>query len=122
MPNDDSKPPVSRRETLKLATAVSALGLGLGVVFDGKNAAGQVLKGAATSVKLEASKVGTVSLKLYKLNGDAFDLLHTLDLSGLLAGGGTKGENVIAVKLFNQKGDQATMLSSHELHVVQQKG
>lgn len=126
MGNDDSNN-VSRRDTLRLATAVSALGLGLGVVFDGKDADAQVLKGAAaaaaTTIKLEASQLGPVSLKLYKLDADgrSFDLLHTLDLSALFMRGEGK-ESAVSIKLFNHKAEQPTLIAQQNFRLVQQKG
>jgi hypothetical protein len=129
MANDDTKAPFSRRDTLRLATAVSALGIGLGVSLESKDAASQVLKGSPlpvgglTTIKLDSSNLGPVSLKLYKLNGDGqnFDLLHALDLSSLFIKGEGAKENVVAIKLFNQKGDQAILISGHEFRIVQKK-
>ncbi len=120
MANDD-KPNVSRRDTLKLATAVSALGLGLGVAFDGKDANAQVLKGVpATSIKLDAAQLGPVSLKLYKLNADGrtFDLLHTLDLSALFMRGEGK-ESAVSIKFFNNKTEQPALIGQQNFRVTQ---
>jgi hypothetical protein len=129
MRDDDTKVPVSRRDTLRLATAVSALGIGLGVSLEGKEAAAQVLKGSVlpvgsnTSIKLDAATLGPVSLKLYKLNADGqnFDLLHTLDLSSLFVKGEGLKDNAVAIKLFSQKGDQGILISGHEFRIVQKK-
>jgi hypothetical protein len=127
MSDDRSNAPVSRRDTLRLATAVSALGIGLGVSLESKDASAQVRApltlGGTTSIKLDASKLGPVSLKLYKLNPDGqnFDLLHTLDLSALFIKGEGAKENVVSMKLFNQKADQAVLISGHDFHIVTQK-
>ncbi len=121
MDNPRRKPDVTRRETLKLATAASALGLSLGFVFDGKDASGQVLKGL-TSVKIDAAKLGTVSIKLYALNADGknFDMVNALDITSLATRAGKGGENVISVKMYNQRpGEDATVLAAHELHIAQ---
>jgi hypothetical protein len=129
--SDESNPKVSRRDTLKLATAVSALGVGLGVVIDSKEGHAGDLKaegmklemGKVQAMKLEYLKLGPVSLKLYKLNGDGktFDLLHTLDLSALFVKGEAGQTNVVALKLFSHKADQPILISGQEFHIIQGK-
>lgn len=66
---------VSRRDTFKLATAISALGIGLGATLK----SGEAL---AELHKLDASNAIKLSLNFYKLkDGQPVQLLHTVDLT-----------------------------------------
>jgi hypothetical protein len=109
--------PVTRRDTLKLATALSALGVGLGVTLREGEA-------HAETHKIDTNSVGLLTLKFYKeVVGKPAQLLHTADLSSYVI----KGEaGRYFLKLENLKVDQskvkvADVIASHTLEVVQQK-
>jgi hypothetical protein len=110
----DSDSNVSRRDTLRLATALSALGVGLGVVSS-KNAEAQVLKG---STVIDAQTVGQLSIKFYKFapSGQAPVLLHALDLGSLLQRLGNVEQGAISVKLFAAKGGASRILSENDFN------
>jgi hypothetical protein len=112
--SDDTKkmPKVGRRDTLKLATAVTALGAGLGVVLDADDAI------AAEGFKLAASELGNMTIKLYKLDATgktAPTLLETIDV-GALSQKMSKG-GAFSLKFYNHKQDAAVMLSEHSVAI-----
>jgi hypothetical protein len=109
---------VSRRDTLKLATAVSALGVGLGIAIDGKEAL------AYEWVKLQAKDLGTLGIKVFGPGQDAQtqELLHTMDLSPMLIKWrGTGAITQFTVKLMNIKATGEEIVFQHGLTVVNQK-
>jgi len=108
--DDNNERKLGRRDTLKLATAVSALGVGLGVLLDAPNA-------EAATIKLVNSKLGKLSIKLYKFSADGqqSELLHTLDLSAVA--GKMKAGNY-SLKFYNHKIDTPEMLMEQAIDVV----
>jgi hypothetical protein len=114
--SDDTKkmPKLGRRDSLKLATAVTALGAGLGVVLDGDEASAQIYK-------FRSSDIGNFTVKLYKFDaeGKAHTLVETVDLGALAIKLGKGG--AYSVKMFNQKGDAAVMVSEHAIAVEPSK-
>jgi hypothetical protein len=112
-------PKVTRRDTLRLATAVSALGAGLGVSLDPKGALAESIKGSA---KLAATDIGTVALKIVRLpSGGPPELLHTFDLTAhFLKLDALKGES-IKFSVYNQKEGAATPLFEQTVTVTQIK-
>jgi hypothetical protein len=67
--------PVSRRDSLKLATAVTALAAGLGATLVSSEAS------AHKPFKVNKGNLGSFSVKLLKyLPGDKLQLVHTFDL------------------------------------------
>ena len=91
--SDETKT-IGRRNTLKLATAVTALGAGLGIVLDAKKAA------AGEAVRVRFSELGNLSIKLIKLDDAGRQtLLETIDVSALARVG------AYSIKLYNTKSD-----------------
>lgn len=103
--------PFSRRDALRLATAVSALGIGLGASIDASAAA------PLQTTQLKRSDIGTLSLKLYKVDGKTFTFLHAIDLTGLAR----SDIGTVSIKLMNQKGDQELTLSEHKIAFTEYK-
>ncbi len=106
---------VGRRDALKLASAVSALGIGLGVVLEAGDA-------NAETIKIPAARLGKLSIKLFKFdadkNGDT--LVRTFDLAALL--GQTRNGGSYSIKIYNQKpGDDAEVMAANEIQVVADK-
>ena len=98
MSDDTNKmPKVGRRDSLKLATAVTALGAGLGIVLDADDA-------SAETVKLRTTDIGNFTVKLYKFDADGktHTLVESVDL-GALALKLSKGGSY-SLKMYNQKG------------------
>jgi hypothetical protein len=115
MSNDpDGSRKLGRRDTLKLATAVSALGVGLGVLLDSSEA-------AAETVKLNPNSIGKLTLKLYKENADdrPSTLLHTIDFSTVAMKGQKAGN--FTLKLFNQKVESSELVMEHGIVVTANK-
>jgi hypothetical protein len=119
--SDDSKKKLeavtpSRRDTLKLATALSALGVGLGVTFREGEA-------HAETYKLDGAAIGALSLKFYKeVVGKPPQLLHTADLSSLVlkTEAGRYFLKIENLKADSQKG-RADVIASHVLEVTNLK-
>jgi len=97
--------PFSRRDALRLASAVSALGIGLGASIDASAAV------PVQTTQLKRTDIGTLSLKLYKVEGKTFTLLHAIDLTGLAR----SDIATVSMKLMNQRGDQELTLSEHKI-------
>ncbi|HEX8793563.1 MAG TPA: hypothetical protein VF765_21620 [Polyangiaceae bacterium] len=98
-------PKVTRRDTLRLATAASALGIGLGIGVDAKAAAG-------ASVSLKRTDASALALNFYKWDAKGgYSLLSKMDLTSFV-----KGDiSTAALKLTYMKmgaGDETTL---HEL-------
>lgn len=110
--SDDTKkmPKVGRRESLKLATAVTALGAGLGIVLDAEDA-------AAETIKWRTTDIGNLTVKLYKFaaDGKTNTLVESIDL-GALASKMTKG-GAYSIKMYNYKLDAPVMLSEQAVAV-----
>jgi hypothetical protein len=111
--SEDTKkmPKVGRRDSLKLATAVTALGAGLGVVLDADDAV------AGETIKLRSGDLGGFTIKLYKLDADAKSttLLETVDV-GALSVKMTKGGSY-AIKMYNHKLEAPAMLMEQGLAI-----
>lgn len=109
--SDDTKkaPKVGRRDSLKLATAVTALGAGLGIVLDAGDA-------SAETVKLRSTDIGNFTIKLYKYDaeGKTNALVETIDLSALALKMGQGG--AYSIKMYNHK-DAPVMISEQVLAV-----
>jgi hypothetical protein len=102
MSDDKKMPKVGRRDSLKLATAVTALGAGLGIVLDGNDA-------AAETVKMKTTEIGNFTVKLYKYSPDGqAALIETVDI-GALALKMQKGGSY-SLKMYNHK-DSPVMLT-----------
>ena len=100
---------LGRRDSLKLATAVTALGAGLGVVLDGNEA-------SAETVKLRATDLGNFTVKLYKQDAEGkASLLETVDI-GALSSKMTRG-GAFVLKMYNHKLETPTLLSEQALTV-----
>jgi len=73
-------PKVTRRDTLRLATAVSALGVGLGVSMDAKGA-------TPTTVSLKRGEVNNLSVSFFKWDAaTGYTLLSKTDATALAKG------------------------------------
>jgi hypothetical protein len=106
--NDDDDSKVARRDALRLATAVSALGIGLGVELVSSEAKADDWE----TVTIKREEVGTLSLKIYKFDGANFTFLHALDLTGFAK----SDMGTIALKLVNQKADNSeVVLMQHKV-------
>lgn len=111
---------MSRRDTFKLATAVSALGVGLGATLKANDVHAEIHK-------LEAGKVGALTVKLYKWNEKSAPvLLHTADLSQFTVklAGPAGGPGLYAIKFFHTaiKGESVEASPPHVFEIVSQKG
>lgn len=107
---------VGRRDTIKLATAVTALGAGLGVVLDAGEAE------AGEPAKLRADGIGNLTVKLFKHEdgGKGASLLETVDLSSFAIKMGKGGAGAYSIKWFQdaRKGDgSVNVLSEQAIHV-----
>jgi hypothetical protein len=110
--SDETKlPKVGRRDTIKLATAVTALGAGLGVVLDADDAV------AGEAVKLRATELGNLVLKFYKLDADGKNgtLLETVDVGALALKLGKGGS--YSLKMYNHKLDAPALISEQTVTV-----
>ncbi len=111
--SDESKTMLSRRDALRLATAVSALGLGLGVSFG--NGEAQVREAAPAAGFRMRPELGQVTLKSYRAAdaGRPAELLHTLDVTSTfgtdIAGGS------VEIKLYRATARQVAEGSAGEL-------
>jgi hypothetical protein len=74
----EDKKSVSRRDTLKLATAVSALGVGLGAALSSKDASADGT--SINQIKFDAIKIDSLVLTVHKGDPNAGPV-HTLDLT-----------------------------------------
>jgi hypothetical protein len=109
MSKDDD---VSRRETLKLVTALSALGVGLGVTFREGEA-------RAETHKIDRDAIGVLSLKFYRDNpGKPPELLHAIELNPA----GLKIEpGRYSLKLTNRRQTAEEIVAEHFLEVTSSK-
>ena len=117
MTDDDASRPVgvTRRDTLRLAAAVGALGAGLGTLLESEDA-------RAASIKLDQKRLGTLAIKIYDSQGKEPALLKTFDLAQLIKlSAAGKVEQGYSVKLYyvNHKLKQpAQVLASNELKIA----
>jgi hypothetical protein len=85
--SDKNDKSVSRRDALRLATAVSALGVGLGISLDSEGASAEEIKfkyGSGSTWALEESKVGAFFLKIFAHTADGKEVLvGNIDVSAL---------------------------------------
>jgi hypothetical protein len=129
--DDRNNPKITRRDTLKLATAVGALGAGLGAFLEGEDAnAGDIkLRDAKLAqanvklaqIKLDQANVGTLSLKIYDhKTPDEAAVLHSLDIGQFIKLKGLSGEHQYSIKLFYSdiKQQEDTLVLSHDLTVA----
>jgi len=73
-------PKVTRRDTLRLATAASALGIGLGIGVDAKGAPG-------TAVTLKRTDASALALNFYKWDAKGgYSLISKTDLTAFVKG------------------------------------
>jgi hypothetical protein len=110
--SDDKK--LSRRDTLKLASAVSALGVGLGVTLDSKDAE------AAPTVAGE--RMDQLAIKLYKLGRDGqHAVVSSFDVGALSHKQAKDIAGQYTIKLYNIKLDKQEVLleSAIELTAAQ---
>jgi hypothetical protein len=106
----------SRRETLKLATAVSALGVGLGASLGEGEANAALVPAVQQKVSVATGDLGQLQLKLWKLvPGQSAQLLHGVDVTSLVTGGATYN-----LKLSSFKGSVETPITD-QLVIVAQK-
>ena len=83
MSKDDKDKAVSRRDTLKLATAVSALGVGLGAALGSKDATADERGGAIHMLKLDGLKLDRLVLTIHKDDANA-QPLQAIDVTPLV--------------------------------------
>ncbi len=125
---DSSDPKVTRRDTLRLATAVGALGAGLGVTLKGGDAlAGpnsfkevQLKEVISEKLSLAAGELGTVSLKIaYQKADGSTQLLHAFDLTAHFLK--IEGPGAINFTVLNSKGSADSTLLNRSIYIKQQK-
>lgn len=102
---------VARRDTLKLASALSALGLGLGVLLDADDA-------EAAPERIAKGDLGRLSLKFFKLEVDdsSPDLLATIDLRRLVAYARRGG--AFSFKIYSEKDDTSKLIADSDIEVT----
>jgi hypothetical protein len=120
--SDERNPDLTRRNTLRLAAAVGALGAGLGVTLAGGEAfaSDDWIKSASfQKIKLMAKELGTVSLKITYMKSDGTaQLLHAFDLTPHFQKvDAIKGE-AINFTLTSSKDRELTLLN-HSVYVKQ---
>ena len=129
----ESDPKVTRRDALRLATAVGALGAGLGVTLTaGEALAGpasykelqvkelQIKEAVAEKMLLSASDLGTVSLKINYVKADgSTQLLHAFDLTSHFLK--IEGPGALNFTVQNSKGSVDTTLLNRSIYIKQQK-
>jgi hypothetical protein len=92
----DAKKIVSRRDTFKLASAVTALGVGLGASLASKDAgADSASPNLFNQLKLDSNKIDTITLSVHK--GDATSL--AVATQNLKLAPGTYALKLTALKL-----------------------
>jgi hypothetical protein len=111
---------VGRRETLKLATAVSALGLGLGATLMARDA--EALPAVQQKIAVSAGDLGRLQLKLWKIaDGQPPQLLHSIDATALATAGGGVVPGTYNLKLTSIKTNVETTVTDQLLTITQQK-
>jgi hypothetical protein len=110
--SEDKK--VSRRDTLKLASAVSALGVGLGVTLDSKD--------AEAAPVVQAERLAQLSIKLWKLARDGqHTVVSTFDLGALSHKQAKDIAGQYSLKLYNIKLDKAEVLVESPIELTAAK-
>jgi hypothetical protein len=115
--SDDATKPnapqvIGRRDTLKLATAVSALGAGLGATLLSKDA-------DAETARADAASLGQVSVKLYKLAKDGQQtLVQSFDLSSLSLKSPKDIAGAYTIKLTSHKLERTAVISEQSLELA----
>lgn len=100
-------PKVTRRDTLRLATAASALGIGLGIGVDAKGAPG-------ASVTLKRTDASALALNFYKWDAKGgYMLLQKMDLTSFVKGDISSA----ALKLTYVKMGAADETTLHEMKI-----
>jgi hypothetical protein len=100
-------PKVTRRDTLRLATAASALGIGLGISVDAKGAPG-------TAVTLKRTDASALALNFYKWDAKGgYQLLSKQDLTAFVKGDISNA----AMKLTYLKVGASDETTLHELKI-----
>jgi len=98
-------PKVTRRDTLRLATAASALGIGLGIGVDAKGAPG-------TAVTLKRTDASALALNFYKWDAKGgYSLISKTDLTAFVKGDISNA----AMKLTYLKVGAADETTLHEM-------
>lgn len=98
-------PKVTRRDTLRLATAASALGIGLGIGVDAKAAPG-------TAVTIKRTDASALALNFYKWDAKGgYQLLSKMDLTAFLKG----DVQTTSLKLTYMKAGATDEMTLHEL-------
>jgi hypothetical protein len=111
---------VGRRDTLKLATAVSALGLGLGATLAARDA--EALPAVQQKIAVSAGDLGRIQIKFWKIaDGQAPQLLHSLDATALATAGGGVAPGMYNLKLTSVKGGAETTVTDQLITITQQK-
>jgi hypothetical protein len=123
MANDDGRNPndVTRRDTLKLAAAVGALGAGLGALLQTDDA-------WAEDVKLDQKSLGSIALKIYTHNVKGeYTLVKMVDLAEFIklkVAATDKDKVAYSLKFYYVKHKEQgtpTELGSHRLGLVNSK-
>lgn len=105
---------VTRRDTLKLASAVSALGVGLGVTLEANDAE------AAPVVPTE--RLSQLTIKLHKLGRDGqHSLVESFDVGALSHKLGKDIAGQYTVKLYNVKLDKHEVLVESAIELTAPK-
>lgn len=103
----DPKVKVTRRDTLRLATAASALGIGLGIGVDAKGAPG-------STVTLKRTDASALALNFFKWDAKGgYTLLSKMDLTSFVKGDISNA----ALKLTYMKVGAADEMTLHELKI-----
>lgn len=105
-PRDPAANPLSRRDTLKLASAASALGVGLGV--------GLLSSDAEAAITLTHNEVGTMTIKLY--HPGASNAAQTIDVTKDFVRDPAK-DTAVTIKLYNAKSGHESVVFSQEFLV-----
>jgi hypothetical protein len=101
-------PKVTRRETLRLATAASALGISLGISVDAKGAPG-------ATVSLKRTDASVLALNFYKWDAKGgYMLLSKTDLTSFVKGDISNA----SMKLTYLKMGAADEMTLHELKIT----
>ena len=101
-------PKVTRRDTLRLATAASALGIGLGIGVDAKAAPG-------SAVTLKRTDASALALNFYKWDAKGgYSLISKQDLTAFVKGDIANA----AMKLTYVKVGATDEMTLHELKIT----
>jgi len=104
---------VTRRDTLKLASAVSALGIGLGVTLDSKD---------AEAASVAAASLEQLTIKLYKLAKDGQQaVVHSFDVGALSHKLARDIVGQYSIKLYNIKLDKPELLVESPIELTAPK-